>query len=331
MATGALTNVAVLLKTYPAVTRMLEAIVLMGGGFTRGNTRPFVEFNMETDPEAAAVVFNAGLGHTGAPFAMKHHKDQLLAHEFATGSGAASAVPAADPSKVGKGAPLDAAHAKLHGDAAEEGVQEESSLGKGISFIEPAVPMAQLGAAIQARIGAQVSVPGVTPGDASIPVPVVMLPLEVTHTALVTEDVLSRINALPGPTGAAPSRFAALIASLLVFFRDSYLHVEGMPDPPLHDPCAVAAVIDPTKFDFTHAHVFIDTHSLVSPGATVADLRNVYRLPSNARNAYVSSSMDVKWFWEVMLHALEAANAACVMNAQATEADPPASKRARKE
>ena len=38
MATGALTNVAVLLKTYPAVTRMLEAIVLMGGGFTRGES-----------------------------------------------------------------------------------------------------------------------------------------------------------------------------------------------------------------------------------------------------------------------------------------------------
>ncbi|EIE23541.1 putative tRNA synthetase [Coccomyxa subellipsoidea C-169] len=58
--TGALTNAALLLLLYPEVIPMIE-VVLMGGCIGSGNTGPVVEFNMQTDPEAAKVVFEAGV------------------------------------------------------------------------------------------------------------------------------------------------------------------------------------------------------------------------------------------------------------------------------
>lgn len=66
VATGALTNVALLLAVYPEVVPMVE-VVIMGGCLGIGNTGPVVEFNIQTDPEAAHVVFTAGAPLTMVP------------------------------------------------------------------------------------------------------------------------------------------------------------------------------------------------------------------------------------------------------------------------
>lgn len=58
---GPLTNIALLLATYPEVKGNIEEIVLMGGSLTRGNKSPMGEFNIATDPEAADIVFKSGL------------------------------------------------------------------------------------------------------------------------------------------------------------------------------------------------------------------------------------------------------------------------------
>lgn len=47
IATGALTNVALLLRVYPEVAADLREIVLMGGALGRGNTGPVAEFNIQ--------------------------------------------------------------------------------------------------------------------------------------------------------------------------------------------------------------------------------------------------------------------------------------------
>src|SRR5215467_5383329 len=57
---GPLTNVALALRREPRIAKAVREVVLMGGSFTRGNTTPAAEFNIHTDPEAAAVVFEAG-------------------------------------------------------------------------------------------------------------------------------------------------------------------------------------------------------------------------------------------------------------------------------
>ncbi|MGX0330606.1 ribonucleoside hydrolase RihC [Staphylococcus cohnii] len=58
---GPLTNIALLLLTYPEVKTFIKEIVLMGGSASRGNITPLAEFNIYCDPEAAQIVFNSGL------------------------------------------------------------------------------------------------------------------------------------------------------------------------------------------------------------------------------------------------------------------------------
>ncbi|WP_105975928.1 nucleoside hydrolase [Streptomyces geranii] len=59
--TAPLTNIALLLRTYPEVTRNIERIVFMGGAVTTGNATPVAEFNVWHDPEAAAILLTAGV------------------------------------------------------------------------------------------------------------------------------------------------------------------------------------------------------------------------------------------------------------------------------
>jgi inosine-uridine nucleoside N-ribohydrolase len=61
VATGPLTNVALLLARHPELESKLERIVLMGGAIGEGNVTPAAEFNIWADPEAARRVFSSGL------------------------------------------------------------------------------------------------------------------------------------------------------------------------------------------------------------------------------------------------------------------------------
>lgn len=56
-----MTNIALLLKVFPAVKEKIERIVLMGGTCGRGNKGVLSEFNVASDPEAAAIVFSSGV------------------------------------------------------------------------------------------------------------------------------------------------------------------------------------------------------------------------------------------------------------------------------
>jgi len=59
--TAPLTNIALLLRTHPEVTRNVERIVFMGGAVATGNATAVAEFNVWHDPEAAAVLLTAGV------------------------------------------------------------------------------------------------------------------------------------------------------------------------------------------------------------------------------------------------------------------------------
>ncbi len=61
VATGPLTNVALLLRARPRIREGLERICLMGGSLGEGNTTASAEFNVWQDPEAAAIVFGSGI------------------------------------------------------------------------------------------------------------------------------------------------------------------------------------------------------------------------------------------------------------------------------
>lgn len=61
VATGPLTNVGLLLALYPQLKEKIECISFMGGSVYGGNSTPRAEFNILVDPEAANIVFNAGV------------------------------------------------------------------------------------------------------------------------------------------------------------------------------------------------------------------------------------------------------------------------------
>ncbi len=86
VAIGPLTNVALLLARYPEVESALERVVLMGGSVGEGNMTPAAEFNIWTDPEAAARVFTSeldltmiGLDVTYRALMMPEHAERLAA------------------------------------------------------------------------------------------------------------------------------------------------------------------------------------------------------------------------------------------------------------
>ena len=60
---GPLTNIAMAIKLEPRIVERIPATVIMGGAHASGNTTPAAEFNIWVDPEAARVVFGAGLAN----------------------------------------------------------------------------------------------------------------------------------------------------------------------------------------------------------------------------------------------------------------------------
>jgi len=79
VATGPLTNVALLLARYPEVRP--KRIVLMGGAIAEGNVTPAAEFNVWADPEAAKRVFASGLDLTMVGLDVTHQALVLTEHK----------------------------------------------------------------------------------------------------------------------------------------------------------------------------------------------------------------------------------------------------------
>jgi inosine-uridine nucleoside N-ribohydrolase len=121
--------------------------------------------------------------------------------------------------------------------------------------------------------------------------PITMVPLEVTHQALATDEILNRLRAIRRPV-------ATTVADLLVFFAESYRQVFGFPSPPVHDPCAVAAVIDPTIVPTRAMYVTIETLGEHTRGRTVCD---VYATQKQPPNVQVAQSLAVSRFWNMVI------------------------------
>jgi inosine-uridine nucleoside N-ribohydrolase len=78
VATGPLTNVALLLAKHPEARP--ERLVLMGGAIAEGNVTPAAEFNVWADPEAASRVFASGLDMTMVGLDVTHQALLTTAH-----------------------------------------------------------------------------------------------------------------------------------------------------------------------------------------------------------------------------------------------------------
>lgn len=187
--TGPLTNIATFLLAYPHLKNQIERISLMGGGIFRGNMTPLAEFNVYADPEAAAIVFRAG-------------------------------------------------------------------------------------------------------------VPITMCGLDVTHKALVYQKDIELFRALGNNTGRAA---ADLMDFFSIFYRENRVELNG--GAALHDPCAIAWLINPGIFRTKPCYVDVETKGELTRGATVVDFYNTLHLEPNA---IVAFDLDRDAFMDLLFNAIKA-------------------------
>ncbi|WP_033289725.1 nucleoside hydrolase [Amycolatopsis jejuensis] len=124
--------------------------------------------------------------------------------------------------------------------------------------------------------------------------PVVMVGLDLTHQALATPEVRARI----AEVGTGPARF---VGGLLDFFGTAYLAAQGFPHPPVHDPCAVAYVIDPDVMTTRRVPLTVELTGTHTLGMTVADFRAE---PPPECHTRVAVDLDHGRFWALVADAL---------------------------
>jgi len=127
-------------------------------------------------------------------------------------------------------------------------------------------------------------------------VPFTMCGLNVTHQALVTDDVLARLERIGTP-------LARVCGEWMTFFASTYRDLFGFEAPPLHDPVAVARVIDPAIVHCVEANLVIETKGDWTAGATVVDLDGYTGRPPNAR---IAVTLDREAFWNRVVTAITA-------------------------
>jgi inosine-uridine nucleoside N-ribohydrolase len=124
--------------------------------------------------------------------------------------------------------------------------------------------------------------------------PVTMCGLNVTHQARVTPDVVARLRAIG-------TDLADACVDLMTFFASTYERVFGLADPPLHDPVAVARVIDPSLVDCVRVPVAVELTGTHTRGATVVDLHGKTGAPPNA---LVATRLDAPRYWDLIVEAV---------------------------
>ena len=125
--------------------------------------------------------------------------------------------------------------------------------------------------------------------------PVTMVGLDVTHQAIATPEVRAAIARV----GTGPAVF---VGELMEFFETAYRDAQGFDHPPVHDPVAVAYVIDPSLARTVAAPIAIETRGEHTLGMTVVDLRGPASADCVTR---VTFDLDAERFWALVVDALE--------------------------
>jgi purine nucleosidase len=121
-------------------------------------------------------------------------------------------------------------------------------------------------------------------------VPIVMMPLDVTHQLLTRKDRVARIAAI----GSAPAK---AMVEMLEFFERFDIEKYGSDGGPLHDPTVVAYLLKPELFKGRECNVEIEVTSELTVGMTVVDWWHVTDRKSNAK---VMRDVDADGFFALL-------------------------------
>lgn len=125
-------------------------------------------------------------------------------------------------------------------------------------------------------------------------VPITVLPLDVTHKALVTQSRLDAFANLGTKVGQT-------VAAWTSFFERFDKNKYGSEGAPLHDPCVIAYLLAPELFSGRFVNVEIETQSDLTRGMTVADWWSV---SGRAPNATFIGDVDADGFFALLTERL---------------------------
>jgi uridine nucleosidase len=128
-----------------------------------------------------------------------------------------------------------------------------------------------------------------------VPVKKIMMPINVTHTAIATSAVQAR---LLSSGGASTGRVRHTLSTLINFFAETYRTTFGFVDgPPLHDPLTIAFISRPDLFSCQRYHVDVELNGKHTSGETVVDVWGYRHCDESwgalGKNCLVAQSVDV--------------------------------------
>ncbi|WP_242363370.1 pyrimidine-specific ribonucleoside hydrolase RihA [Limosilactobacillus antri] len=127
-------------------------------------------------------------------------------------------------------------------------------------------------------------------------IPLVMAPLNVTHQAQIMKEEIEQIGEIDNPVGKA-------FYGLLNFFEQYHENPKwGFKGAPLHDPCTIAWLIDPTMFKSDKMNVDVETQGELTRGETVCDY---YTLTDKPKNTEVLLGVDREKFIDLVMTSIK--------------------------
>jgi len=161
-----------------------------------------------------------------------------------------------------------------------------------------------------------------------VPLKKTMIPINVTHTAIVTRSIQAKLldpsvntdghaqAVLPQPL----TNVRRTLSTLINFFAASYKSTFGFHDgPPLHDALTIAYIARPDLFKCTRYRVDVELAGTHSVGETVVDVWN-YRSSDetwglSGKNCLVAEAVDVTAFFHFFLDCVSRCDEISPLNA----------------
>jgi purine nucleosidase len=121
-------------------------------------------------------------------------------------------------------------------------------------------------------------------------IPIVMMPLDVTHKVLTLKSRVAKLRDLG-------SRPAIALVEMLDFFERFDIEKYGSDGGPLHDPTVVAYLLKPELFSGRDCNVEVETASPLTVGMTVVDW---WQVTGRKHNARVMKDIDADGFFALL-------------------------------
>ena len=102
-----------------------------------------------------------------------------------------------------------------------------------------------------------------------------MAPLNVTHQAQILKNEIEHVKTIKNPVGQA---FYGLLNFFEIYHEDPKWGFQGAP---LHDPCTIAWIIDPSLFETKKMNVDVEAEGELVRGETVCDYYDLTGKPHN--------------------------------------------------